>query len=218
MNGGSHGGHRLVPHVWSLASSSPPPTHPQVTKMAKGEVLMLNIGSMCTGACVIAVKHDLAKLQLTSPVCTKVRGDSGSGRGTAHWALTLQGRPKPHQSGTAPTGIQRDIRRGSGAVLTLQRHPKPHQRCPSTPRFCLTLSPLATLPPPTGGREGGAESARGEALAAHRVGADTEGAQDGAGATELRGAVGEGRDWGAAQRLMQAVTCQRTPICPTAYY
>ena len=48
----------------------------QVTKMAKGEVLMLNIGSMCTGACVIAVKHDLAKLQLTSPVCTKVRKES----------------------------------------------------------------------------------------------------------------------------------------------
>jgi translation initiation factor 2 subunit 3 len=44
---------------------------PQVTKLSKGEVLMLNIGSMCTGARVLAVKHDLAKLQLTSPVCTK---------------------------------------------------------------------------------------------------------------------------------------------------
>lgn len=32
---------------------------------------MLNIGSMCTGARVLAVKHDLAKLQLTAPVCTK---------------------------------------------------------------------------------------------------------------------------------------------------
>jgi translation initiation factor 2 gamma subunit (eIF-2gamma) len=39
----------------------------QVTKLSKGEVLMLNIGSMCTGARVLAVKHDLAKLQLTSP-------------------------------------------------------------------------------------------------------------------------------------------------------
>jgi hypothetical protein len=46
-----------------------PPTHPpQVTKLSKGEVLMLNIGSMCTGARVLAVKHDLAKLQLTTPV------------------------------------------------------------------------------------------------------------------------------------------------------
>lgn len=43
----------------------------QVSKLAKGEVLMLNIGSMCTGARVLAVKHDLSKLQLTSPVCTK---------------------------------------------------------------------------------------------------------------------------------------------------
>lgn len=43
-----------------------------MTKLSKGEVLMLNIGSMCTGARVLAVKHDLAKLQLTSPVCTKV--------------------------------------------------------------------------------------------------------------------------------------------------
>lgn len=48
----------------------PPPTTTtpvQVTKLSKGEVLMLNIGSMCTGARVLAVKHDLAKLQLTSP-------------------------------------------------------------------------------------------------------------------------------------------------------
>jgi translation initiation factor 2 subunit 3 len=61
---------------------------PQVTKMAKGEVLMLNIGSMCTGACVIAVKHDLAKLQLTSPVCTK-EGEKValSRRVEKHWRL-----------------------------------------------------------------------------------------------------------------------------------
>ncbi|KAL0020659.1 hypothetical protein WJX79_004064 [Trebouxia sp. C0005] len=39
----------------------------KVQKLSKGEVLMLNIGSMCTGARVIAVKADLAKLQLTSP-------------------------------------------------------------------------------------------------------------------------------------------------------
>ena len=45
----------------------------KVAKLSKGEVLMLNIGSMCTGARVVAVKADLAKLQLTSPVCTKVR-------------------------------------------------------------------------------------------------------------------------------------------------
>jgi hypothetical protein len=38
------------------------PCHLQVTKLSKGEVLMLNIGSMCTGARVLAVKRDLAKL------------------------------------------------------------------------------------------------------------------------------------------------------------
>lgn len=43
----------------------------KVSKLSKGEVLMLNIGSMCTGARVSAVKGDLAKLSLTSPVCTK---------------------------------------------------------------------------------------------------------------------------------------------------
>lgn len=42
----------------------------KVAKLTKAEVLMLNIGSMCTGARVVAVKNDLAKLQLTSPVCT----------------------------------------------------------------------------------------------------------------------------------------------------
>jgi translation initiation factor 2 subunit 3 len=60
----------------------------KVAKLAKAEVLMLNIGSMCTGACVIAVKHDLAKLQLTSPVCTK-EGEKValSRRVEKHWRL-----------------------------------------------------------------------------------------------------------------------------------
>jgi len=60
----------------------------KVSKLAKGEVLMLNIGSMCTGARVLAVKHDLAKLQLTSPVCTK-EGEKValSRRVEKHWRL-----------------------------------------------------------------------------------------------------------------------------------
>ncbi|KAI9126331.1 hypothetical protein K1719_002752 [Acacia pycnantha] len=37
----------------------------KVSKLAKGEQLMLNIGSMTTRAKVLAVKNDLAKLQLT---------------------------------------------------------------------------------------------------------------------------------------------------------
>eukprot|EP00898_Chlorokybus_atmophyticus_P008437 jgi/Chlat1/8595/Chrsp86S07996 len=60
----------------------------KVAKLGKGEVLMLNIGSMCTGARVLAVKSDLAKLQLTSPVCTK-EGEkiALSRRVEKHWRL-----------------------------------------------------------------------------------------------------------------------------------
>lgn len=60
----------------------------KVSKLAKSEVLMLNIGSMCTGARVVAVKGDLAKLQLTSPVCTKVGEKVAlSRRIEKHWRL-----------------------------------------------------------------------------------------------------------------------------------
>ena len=60
----------------------------KVSKLAKAEVLMLNIGSCCTGARVVAVKGDLAKLQLTSPVCTK-EGEKValSRRVEKHWRL-----------------------------------------------------------------------------------------------------------------------------------
>jgi len=60
----------------------------KVTKLTKGEVLMLNIGSMCTGARIVAVKSDLAKVQLTSPVCTKVNEKLAlSRRVDKHWRL-----------------------------------------------------------------------------------------------------------------------------------
>ncbi|KAF4355662.1 hypothetical protein F8388_013079 [Cannabis sativa] len=60
----------------------------RVTKLTKGEMLMLNIGSMSTGARVLAVKNDLAKLQLTSPVCTS-KGEkiALSRRVEKHWRL-----------------------------------------------------------------------------------------------------------------------------------
>ncbi|CAN1323895.1 Eukaryotic translation initiation factor 2 subunit gamma [Linum perenne] len=53
-----------------------------------GQILMLNIGSMSTGARVLAVKNDLAKLQLTSPVCTS-EGEKValSRRVEKHWRL-----------------------------------------------------------------------------------------------------------------------------------
>ena len=67
----------------------------KVAKLSKAEVLMLNIGSMCTGARVVAVKSDLAKLQLTSPVCTK-EGEKValSRRVEKHWRLSGGGRSR----------------------------------------------------------------------------------------------------------------------------
>eukprot|EP00850_Spirogloea_muscicola_P012082 SM000077S21556 [mRNA] locus=s77:219852:222715:+ [translate_table: standard] len=60
----------------------------KVAKLTKGEVLMLNIGSMSTGARVVAVMRDLAKLQLTSPVCTKTGEKVAlSRRVEKHWRL-----------------------------------------------------------------------------------------------------------------------------------
>ncbi|KAK6161098.1 hypothetical protein DH2020_004479 [Rehmannia glutinosa] len=60
----------------------------KVSKLAKGEILMLNIGSMSTGARVVAVKNVFAKLQLTSPVCTS-KGEkiALSRRIDRHWRL-----------------------------------------------------------------------------------------------------------------------------------
>lgn len=44
----------------------------KVAKLTKNEMLMVNIGSLSTGGRVLAIKDDLAKIQLTNPVCTEV--------------------------------------------------------------------------------------------------------------------------------------------------
>jgi len=43
----------------------------KVQKLTKGEALMVNIGSLSTGSRVLAVRQDLAKIQVVTPVCTK---------------------------------------------------------------------------------------------------------------------------------------------------
>jgi len=60
----------------------------KVVKLAKGEVLMVNIGSTSTGGRVLAVKNDLAKIVLISPVCTQ-EGEkiALSRRVDKHWRL-----------------------------------------------------------------------------------------------------------------------------------
>jgi len=60
----------------------------KVAKLTKNEVLMVNIGSLSTGGRVIAVKADLAKIGLTTPVCTEVGEKIAlSRRIDKHWRL-----------------------------------------------------------------------------------------------------------------------------------
>lgn len=62
----------------------------QVQKLTKGEVLMVNIGSLSTGGRVSAVKADLAKIALTQPVCTEVGEKIAlSRRVEKHWRCVL---------------------------------------------------------------------------------------------------------------------------------
>ncbi|CAF1013757.1 unnamed protein product [Rotaria sordida] len=44
----------------------------KVAKLTKNEMLMVNIGSLCTGGRVLAIKDNLAKIHLTSPACVEV--------------------------------------------------------------------------------------------------------------------------------------------------
>ncbi|KAG7131089.1 Eukaryotic translation initiation factor 2 subunit gamma like protein [Verticillium longisporum] len=50
----------------------------KVAKLAKNEVIMVNIGSTSTGAKVAAIRNDAAKLILTSPACTNIGEPSTS--------------------------------------------------------------------------------------------------------------------------------------------
>ncbi|KAK2146623.1 hypothetical protein LSH36_594g02073 [Paralvinella palmiformis] len=60
----------------------------KVQKLTKGEVLMVNIGSLSSGGRVLAVKVDLAKIGLTNPVCTEVGEKIALSRKVEkHWRL-----------------------------------------------------------------------------------------------------------------------------------
>ena len=63
-------------------------TQTKVQKLAKGELIMVNIGSTCTGGRVGAVKGDQAKIALNSPACTEVGEKIAlSRRVDNHWRL-----------------------------------------------------------------------------------------------------------------------------------
>lgn len=60
----------------------------KVSMLQKGEILMVNIGSTSTGGKVQAVRSDLAKIQLTQPVCTRENEKIAlSRRVDKHWRL-----------------------------------------------------------------------------------------------------------------------------------
>ena len=44
----------------------------KVARLTRDEMLMVNIGSLSTGGRVLRIRDDLAKIQLTNPVCTEV--------------------------------------------------------------------------------------------------------------------------------------------------
>jgi len=60
----------------------------KVQKLTKGEILMVNIGSLSSGGRVLGEKADLAKIGLTNPVCTE-EGEkiALSRRVEKHWRL-----------------------------------------------------------------------------------------------------------------------------------
>ncbi|CAF5031419.1 unnamed protein product, partial [Rotaria sp. Silwood1] len=45
---------------------------PRISKLCQTEVLLINIGSLSTGGRVLSIKNDLAKIQLTKPVCAEI--------------------------------------------------------------------------------------------------------------------------------------------------
>lgn len=67
----------------------------KVSKLAKAETLMVNIGSTSTGGRVLSVKGDLAKIALTSPACTELGEKIAlSRRIDNHWRLIGWGKIK----------------------------------------------------------------------------------------------------------------------------
>ncbi|XP_055901896.1 eukaryotic translation initiation factor 2 subunit 3 [Eupeodes corollae] len=60
----------------------------RVQKLARNEVLLLNIGSLSTGGKVRATRDDLAKIVVTTPVCTEIGEKIAlSRRVEQHWRL-----------------------------------------------------------------------------------------------------------------------------------
>lgn len=60
----------------------------KVQKLAKNEILMINIGSTSTGARILSAKQNVARLLLSTPTCTEIGGKVAlSRRIEKHWRL-----------------------------------------------------------------------------------------------------------------------------------
>ena len=78
----------LLRRLLGVKSDASKKKQSKIKELTKGEILMVNIGSMSTGGRVTAVKNDLAKLTLTAPVCTqKDEKLALSRRVDKHWRL-----------------------------------------------------------------------------------------------------------------------------------
>lgn len=76
----------------------------RVSKLNRNEMLMMNIGSTSTGGKVLAVKRDLAKFVLSSPVCTSVGEKIAlSRRIDKHWRLIGWGQIQAGQTIELPS-------------------------------------------------------------------------------------------------------------------
>lgn len=78
----------------------------KIQKLARGEILMVNIGSTAVGCKIIVVKDDLVKLMLSHPACTEVGEKVAlSRRIDNHWRLigwgeVRKGTPVDFEGGT----------------------------------------------------------------------------------------------------------------------
>jgi len=88
----------------------------KVKKLVKGEILMVNIGSTSIGARILQVRGDLARVLLTSPVCTS-EGEklALSRRVEKHWRLIGWGKIRlgikisSQHPGVAPSASDLDL-------------------------------------------------------------------------------------------------------------
>jgi len=89
----------------------------KIGKLVKGEILMVNIGSTSTGARVLALKNDLAKVALTGPVCTK-EGEklALSRRVEKHWRLIGWGKILRGKQIAAATSADNDSAVSASAI------------------------------------------------------------------------------------------------------